>query len=193
MRINSHPLPASFFGIVLGLVGLGDCWRVAASVWQLPHWIGEVIMVSAAIVWAVLLAFYLAKWVWFRDEALAELRHPVQCCFIGLVGVATSLVAVAIAPYSHVLAVLLFVIGALATVGFGVYRTGHLWMGDRDPVTTTPVLYLPTVAGSFVSGFVASYLGYHDVGTLFFGAGVFSWFTLESIITHRVVRQINVG
>lgn len=184
---NYHPpIPASFFGIVLGLVGLGDCWRVAATVWHLPHWIGESIMLSAGIVWAVLLVSYLMKWFRFRSEALAELRHPVQCCFIGLVGVATSLIAVAIAPYSYSIAVILFVLGAVAAVGFGVYRTGELWLGERDPITTTPVLYLPTVAGSFVSGFVAGYLGYHDIGILFFGVGIFSWFALESIITHRL-------
>lgn len=133
-------------------------------------------MFSAATVWAVLFVLYVAKWFWFRDEALAELRHPVQCCFIGLVGVATSLVAVAVAPYAHSLAIVLFVLGAITTVGFGVYRTGHLWMGDRAPNPTTPVLYLPTVAGSFVSGFVAGYLGYHNISMLFFGAGIFSWF-----------------
>jgi tellurite resistance protein len=186
MKMYHQPIPASFFGIVLGLVGLGDCWRVAAIVWHLPYWIGELIMLTAAIVWMILLVLYVIKWFRFRDEALAELRHPVQCCFIGLVGVATSLVAVAIALYSHPFAVILFVIGAILTVGFGIYRTGHLWMGDRDPITTTPVLYLPTVAGSFVSGFTAGYLGYHDIGILFFGAGVFSWFALESIITHRL-------
>lgn len=92
----------------------------------------------------------------------------------------------AIAPYAHSDAVVLFVMGAIATVGFGVYRTGQLWMGNRDPITTTPILYLPTVAGSFVSAFVAGYLGYHAVGVLFFGAGMFSWLALESIITHRL-------
>lgn len=186
MNTYRQSIPASFFGIVLGLVGLGDCWRVAAKIWHLPQWIGELIMLSAAVVWAILLVSYITKWLWVRDEALAELRHPVQCCFIGLVGVATSLVAVAAVPYSHPAAVILFGMGAIATLGFGVYRTGHLWMGDRDPVTTTPVLYLPTVAGSFVSGFVAGYLGYHEIGVLFFGAGVFSWLALESIITHRL-------
>ncbi len=186
MKIYCQPIPASFFGIVLGLVGLGDCWRVATNVWHLPHWIGELVMLTAAIVWVVLLVLYAIKWFRFRHEALAELRHPVQCCFIGLVGVSTSLVAVAIAPYAASLAIILFVIGAVITVSFGVYRTGQLWMGDRDPITTTPVLYLPTVAGSFVSGFVAGYLGYYDIGMIFFGAGIFSWLALESIIIHRL-------
>ena len=28
-------VPASFFGIVLGLLGLGNCWRVAVKIWHL--------------------------------------------------------------------------------------------------------------------------------------------------------------
>ena len=59
-------------------------------------------------------------------------------------------------------------------------------MGGRTPETTTPVLYLPTVAGGFVSAIVASALGYRDWGVLFFGAGMFSWLALESIIMHRL-------
>jgi tellurite resistance protein len=35
-------------------------------------------------------------------------------------------------------------------------------MGNRDPATTTPVLYLPTVAGSFVSTIVLGAFGHPD-------------------------------
>ena len=88
-------MPASFFGIVLGLAGLGGAWRVAARVWQLPLVIGEALMLIAGIVWAIMLALYAAKWIYAREEALQELEHPVQCCFVGLIGVATMLVSIA--------------------------------------------------------------------------------------------------
>jgi tellurite resistance protein len=180
------PVPASFFGMILGLVGLGNCWRVAAKIWHLPGWIGEVIMLIAVAVWFVLLLLYVSKWLWAREEALVELEHPIFCCFIGLVPVSTVLVALALSPYSHAIAVALFVVGAIGQLSFGVYRSGRLWMGGRNPETTTPVLYLPTVAGGFVSAIVASALGYREWGTLFFGAGMFSWLALESIIMQRL-------
>ena len=41
LKANRSPVPASFFGMILGLVGLGNCWRVAAKIWHLPAWIGE--------------------------------------------------------------------------------------------------------------------------------------------------------
>src|SRR4028119_707419 len=80
-------VPASFFGMILGLVGLGSCWRVAAKLWHLPAWIGESIMLIGVAVWFVLLVLYVSKWLWAREDALAEFEHPVVCGFIGLVPV----------------------------------------------------------------------------------------------------------
>ena len=179
-------IPVSFFGMILGLVGLGNCWRVATKIWNLPSWIGEMMMLIAVVVWLVLILAYIGKWLWIRGDALAEFSHPILCCFVGLVPVSTVLVALAIDPYSREIAVGLFAVGAIGQLGFGVYRSGRLWMGGRSPEMTTPVLYLPTVAGSFVSAIVASALGYRDWGMLFFGAGLFSWLALESIIMNRL-------
>ncbi|BAY50491.1 hypothetical protein SAMD00079811_81200 (plasmid) [Scytonema sp. HK-05] len=186
VKSNRITVPASFFSMILGLVGLGSCWRVAAKIWHLPTWIGESIMLLAVAVWLLLLVLYVSKWLWAREAALAEFEHPVLCCFIGLVPVSTVLVALAIAPYAYAIAVSLFVIGVIGQLSFGVYRSGQLWMGGLNPETITPVLYLPTVAGGFISAIVASAIGYRDWGALFFGMGMFSWVALESIIMQRL-------
>jgi tellurite resistance protein len=179
-------VPASFFGIVLGLAGLGGAWRVAARVWQLPSVIGEALMLIAGIVWTLTLVLYAAKWIYAREEAREELEHPVQCCFVGLIGVATMLISIAALPYSRLAAQIAFVIGASFTLAFAVWRTGILWHGGRDPATTTPVLYLPAVAGAFVTATAAAALGYRDWGQLAFGAGLFSWLAIESVLLHRL-------
>ena len=186
LGVDRIRMPASFFSMVLGLVGLGSCWRVAGKIWHLPAWVGEGIMLLAVVLWFVLLLLYISKWVWARKEALDEFGHPVFCCFIGLVPVSTLLVAPAIAPYSHTIAVPLFMVSAIGQLSFGVYRSGQFWMGGRKPEATTPVLYLTGVAGSFVSTIVASSLGYRAWGVLFFGMGMFSWLALESIIMQRL-------
>ena len=180
-------VPASFFGIVLGLVGLGDCWRFAYTVWGVPQVIGEIVMLIAVATWAILVTLYLFKWLTARDNALAEWRHPVQSCFIGLGSVATMLAAVAIGPYSHTAAVTLFQIGAALDIAYGLFFMGRAWAEPRDHSTTTGALYLPTVAGNFVAGFVAGYLGFHDLAVLFFGAGALCWLAIESVIVHRLV------
>jgi tellurite resistance protein len=145
-------------------------------------------MMVAVLAWALLLLAYLGKWIWTRPQALAEFRHPIQCCFIGLVPVSTMLVALAIVPYSNVTARALFMLGAVGQLAFGVHRTGTLWKGGREPADTTAVAYLPTVAGSFVTAIVAGALGDPSLGVLFFGAGMFSWLALESVVLRRYME-----
>ena len=143
-------------------------------------------MLAASVVWIVLMILFALKWVLAPSEAVAETRHPVQCCFVGLIGVATMLIALGLLPYSRLAGEVIFGIGAAFTIAFALWRTGVLWQGGRDPATTTPVLYLPTVAGSFVLATVAASLGYPDWGQLAFGAGLFSWLAIESVLLHRL-------
>ncbi|MBK5959244.1 dicarboxylate transporter/tellurite-resistance protein TehA [Rhodoplanes elegans] len=179
-------VPASFFGMVLGLVGLGSAWRAAHQVWGLPAVVGEALMLAGGLVWAVLVVLFAAKWLVTPDDAAAEARHPVQCCFIGLAGVATMLVGIALEPYARPAALAMFTVGAAFTLAFGLWRTGVLWQGARDPAASTPVLYLPTVAGSSVMAIGLSALGHPEWGRLCFGAGVLSWLAIESVLLFRL-------
>src|SRR3954463_5784529 len=124
-RIGKLPVvPASFFGMVLGLAGLGGAWRAAHKVWELPALVGEALMAFATFVWAILIILYAHKWIARREDALAEARNPIQCCFIGLLGVATLLIAGGALPHSRLLGLGLFTLGALYTLAFGIWRTG---------------------------------------------------------------------
>lgn len=178
-------VPASFFGMVLGLAGLGNGWRIAARVWGLPPAIGESVLALAATVWATLMVLYARKWLVARDAALSELRHEVQAGFVALVPLTTMLMAMAAAPHARPLAIALFLAGVAGQLALGAYSTGRLWQGGRDPATTTTVLYLPTVGVNFVAAMAAGTLGYPGWGALFFGVGALAWLSLESVILQR--------
>lgn len=182
-------VPASFFGMVLGLAGLGGAWRAAHAAWGLPAVIGEAIMLIAGLVWLIVATLYGLKWLVAREAALSEAAHPVQCCFIGLAGVATMLVAGGLVPHAYGAALALYLVGLAFTVVFAVWRTGNLWKGERDPSHSTPVLYLPTVAGSFVGGTVGAALGFADLGQFMFGAGFFGWLAIESVLLQRMLTS----
>ncbi|SUG99885.1 tellurite resistance protein TehA [Salmonella enterica subsp. enterica] len=36
-------LPAGYFGIVLGTIGMGFAWRYASQIWGISHWPGDII------------------------------------------------------------------------------------------------------------------------------------------------------
>lgn len=179
-------VPVAFFGMILGVAGLGNCWRVAARLWGLPGWIGEAVLGLGVAIWTTLLVLYVGKWLFARAAALAEFRHPIQSCYVGLVFVTTLLTAVSVLPYSRPASVVLAVAGWTGHVLFSGYVTGTLWQVERNPDDLTAVLYLPTVAGNFVSAIAAGALGWPEFGMLFLGAGLISWLSIESVLFHQL-------
>jgi len=179
-------IPASYFGIVLGLSGLGQAWRIAHSLWQLPSFIGESLLGIAAMVWLILLIAYIVQAVRHPAVVAQEFRHPVQGSTPALLGISTLLVVLAVLPYSRPLAWGLTGMGILWHMCFSLWHNGSLWKGGRNNLDSVPTLYLPTVAGNFTSAAALGALGYPDWGWLFLGAGMFSWLALESLIIKRL-------
>jgi tellurite resistance protein len=138
------------------------------------------------ILWVFLLTAYLAKWLLRRAEAKAELEHPIQSCFIGLAGIVSLLASIGFSTTHRPLSLGCFCFGIAWTLIFAVYQTGKLWMGDNKTETLTPILYLPMVAGAFVSASACAATGYVDWGKLAFGGGLFTWLAIESVTLYRL-------
>jgi tellurite resistance protein len=178
-------MPAAFLGIAVGALALAGAWRAAAKVWPIPESVPAVMTMVALAVWLVLMAAYAHKWLTQRAHAIAEMQHPVQSSFAALAPVSAMLAAQAVQSESRALAIVLFAAGVASQLALGAYLHGRFWQGGRKPEWTTPAMYLPTVAPSFVAGTAAAGLGWTQAGMLFFGAGVFSWIAIESIVLHR--------
>jgi tellurite resistance protein len=182
----THSIAASFFSIPLGIVALGIAWQTASSIWSVPVAVSEVLIWGGATLWLFLLLTYLGKWLFRRADAMAELQHTIQSCFIGLAGVVSLLVAIGLSTEQRSLSLGLFGFGIAWILVFAVYQTGRLWMGGCEQETLTPVLYLPIVASAFVAASACAAMGYADWGKLAFGGGLFTWFAIESVILHRL-------
>ena len=71
-------LPAGYFGIVLGTIGMGFAWRYASQVWQVSHWLGDGLVILAMIIWGLLTGAFITRLIRFPHSVLAEVRHPVS-------------------------------------------------------------------------------------------------------------------
>ena len=178
-------IPASYFGIAVGFLALANAWRVAARLWQLPEQLASALTVAALLVWLAVLVAYAGKWLLRRDEALAELQHPMQSSFVALGPVSTLLAAMALLPYSRNLATGVVVLAIATQLWLGLYLYGRFWQGGRKPEMITPAIYLPAVAQNFVAGTAAATFGWPQLGAFFFGAGLLSWLAIESLILNR--------
>ncbi len=77
-------LPAGYFGMVLGTIGMGFAWRYAGTIWPVTRWPGEILVALAVAIWFLLSVAFLTRAVRFPHSVLAEMRHPVMSSFVSL-------------------------------------------------------------------------------------------------------------
>src|SRR5687768_2028927 len=133
-----HP-PIGLFAAVMGLVGLGLAGRAAAplfpGVFRAPAYFTELWIALGLLVFAVLAALYARKIAFDAPAVRAELTEPQKLGFAGAPGVATSLVAAALAPYAPGLASSLWWIALAlnaAILARGVARLAQLGLRTRE-------------------------------------------------------------
>ncbi len=182
-------IPTAFFGAVLGLGGLANGWRVAARLWGLPGLVGDGLAVAAFVVWALVAVLIGAKWLRARPAAMGEMLHPIAGGFTALAPIATMIAGLALLPLVAPLAVAMLIVGLIGYAAFAAWFVGRLWTGGRGAEATTPVLYMPTVGGSFVAAMALAALGVRDAAMMAFGAGFLSWIVLEAVMWQRLVHQ----
>ena len=179
-------LPAGYFGMVLGIIGMGFAWRYASQVWPVSHWIGDGLVILAMVIWGLLTLAFISRLLRFPHSVLAEIRHPVMSSFVSLFPATTMLVAIGVVPWFRPLSLVLFSIGVVIQLSYSAWQSAGLWRGQHPQEATTPGLYLPTVANNFISAMACGALGFHDAGLVFLGAGIFSWLSLEPVILQRL-------
>lgn len=186
IKFLSSQFASGYFGVVLGMIGTGMAWRYATTEYGYPSYIGETFISAGCLIWVILSSFFLAKFIFHRQIVINELKHPVISGFSSLFPATTVLVAMGINPYFSLFSMVLFCIGAIAQLAYSSWLIGVQWKGEYPKLATTPVLYLPTVANNFICAMACGAFGFNDLGILFFGAGVFSWLSLEPAILKRI-------
>ena len=178
-------MPASLFGIPVGLLGLAGAWHVGVRIWNLPSVLADGIAVIGALTWLALLVLYLRKWYSHRAAARQELRDPVQSSFVCLALISTLLVSINAIQVSRPTAMVLFGVCVSAQIALGVWLIGKVWQGGRGAGFVTPALYLPAAGQSFVAANGAVAFDWPQLGAWLFGCGLFSWLAMESVVLAR--------
>ncbi len=71
-------LPAGYFGIVLGAVGMGfAAGAMPVRFGRFSHWLGDGLVILAMIIWGLLTSAFTTRLIRFPHSVLAEVRRPV--------------------------------------------------------------------------------------------------------------------
>ncbi|MFS3837226.1 hypothetical protein [Klebsiella pneumoniae] len=103
-------LPAGYFGMVLGTIGMGFAWRYASTLWPVSRSIGDGLVTLAMAMWVLLSMAFISRAIRFPASVLREMRHPVSSSFVSLFPATTLLVAIGLVPWCRPLAIGLFML-----------------------------------------------------------------------------------
>jgi tellurite resistance protein len=185
---SGRPIPLNFFSIPFGLLGLADCWLVAATFGLAPVLVGRVLVSVAIAVWLAVGSAY------FRGARAQQLRlgaalsDPVAGPFASLVVIAPMLAAAdALYPLSHPAGTVVVDVLVAATVVLAGWFTGQWIYGPLEPTKIHPGYFLPSVAGGFIAAASAGLVGQRGLAEALFGMGLVCWLVLGSIVLGRLV------
>ncbi|MEJ8850853.1 SLAC1 anion channel family protein [Variovorax rhizosphaerae] len=184
-------LPVSLFGSVMGLCGLALAWRLAATQFGLPRWVGEAIGHVAVLVFVALVVAYAIKCLQSPAAVRAEFAHPVAANFFSTPIISLLLLPAVVAPYALGVASVLWVTGTLAMLGFAWLIVSR-WMSVRQQIAhATPAWIVPVVGTINISysGVPLDIPGSHPVCVFALAVGLFFAVPLFTLILSRLIFE----
>ena len=181
-------IPSNLFGVPFGVLGLADCWLVAASYGLVTATIGRVLVACAVAIWAAVLMAHTRDRREHGVGLAAALADPVAGPFLSLAVITPTLAAAdALYPLSSAVGTAVVDIGIVAIILLGGWLTGQWIYGVLDLTKVHPGYFLPSVAGGLVASASASLIDQPGLAEMLFGFGVISWLVLGSIVLGRLL------
>lgn len=179
--------PVGLFAIPVGLLALAGAWRRAHTFgWSLARPMGEALAWSSIPVLMLLLGLYLAKCIKYPRSIVNEFTHPLAGSLMALIPLSFLLCIVYFGEAGHT-GWLLFALASLVLQGVVAFRiVSIITVAALPPMTISPALYVPPVAGGFVGAMALNTLGYPGWAALLFGMGLSSWALLEVRVLNRL-------
>jgi len=180
-------MPISFFAVVMGLAGLTLAWEQAEQAAIMPFMASPFHAAITAVVFVLLLGFYLAKYVLHRKAVLMELHHPVRLSFFPTISISMLLLAVISHEFNTDLSRVLWVSGAFLHLLLTFYVLSA-WMNHShfDIKHMNPAWFIPVV-GNILAPIGGMQHGYIDASWFFFSVGLVFWVVLFVIVFYRII------
>jgi tellurite resistance protein len=178
--------PVAVFSSVMGICGLGLCWRAAAQVLSAPHAIGEGLIALAAALFVVLGTMYMLKVFNAPDAVAAEFRNPATSSQFGCLTIALLLLAAGIQPNEPQSAGAVWSVGAAGQCLFLLTLLGR-WISHPTEVgSSTPSWQIPVV-GNATAAFAGVPLGFPETSWFLFAVGLVFWLTFLPLLLNRLI------
>ena len=176
--------PPGLFASVMGIAGLGLAWRKAHEVIGVQQFIGEVILLLAAVVFAVVATLYGIKALRGSAQFKSDMVHPVRANFVPAATIGMLLLSTAVLPYSRIAGELLWILGTAGHL-FLAIRIIRRWLGEPYEINTVNASWFIPVVGNIIVPISGMRLGYVETSWMLFSFGLVFWILLFTIVLYR--------
>lgn len=179
----------SLFSAVMGIAGLGLAWRKAGPVLGVAPWIGEVLIFTSVLVFAWIAIAYGIKIALAPQAMRSEIKDLVRFSFAATVPLCLQLLAAAVLPLDHALAMLMWC-AAVAMQFVLVLIILRRWtQGANARAHLKPSILLPT-AGLLLGPATGVTLGFIELSWMMFAVGVFLWLLFMALLLERMFFEM---
>jgi len=181
-------LPASFFGMVMGLTGLSIAFIKLADFYPGFTLVSQFSLVGSAVIMGLLLSAYLYKAFRFSGEVRAELKHPIKMNFIPTISI--SLLLLSIGTLLHGLESISFYlwsVGSVIQISL-TYWVLYNWVHHDSftPDHSNPAWFIPIV-GNIIVPISGVHHAPIELNWFFFSVGLIFWIVVKAILINRII------
>ncbi|MGY4385044.1 tellurite resistance protein [Pedobacter sp. UYP24] len=138
-------IPVSIFGIIMGISGLSNAFRLAEHLFRLNYYFGSISGLMACGLLFLLLLVFLLKFMLFPVMVLDDFNHPLNSSFYGTIPISILLVSTIVHQFSVIGYQILWCLGTLLIFVLAYISFYRLLGGGKQRREITPILILPVV------------------------------------------------
>ncbi len=179
--------PVSFFSVTMGLSGVTIALQKIEHVFKLNRYASTTALGTTAVVFAVLLAGYAGKNLFFPQQVREEFQHPVRLSFFPTMSISMLLLSIALLPVSEKLSMFIWVPGVVLHL-YMTLKILSIWI-HRTTFKIhhmNPAWFIPVVGNILIP-----IAGVHHVNKeicwFFFSTGLVFWVVLFAIVFNRII------
>ncbi len=187
-ELKLRNFPISFYAIILGLAGFTVAWQKAESFFGIGNTVSSIIGITGLILFLVISAIYIIKWIKFPQEVKAEFHNPVKINFFPIIAKIFLLGSIILVGLGfHQVAQNLWIIGVILQLGF-TFILMYFWMNsDKFELKhISPALFIPIV-GNILIPIVGVEFYSAEISWFFFSVGFFLWIIFMIIVFYRII------
>ncbi len=179
--------PVTFFAVVMGLAGLSLATHRMEIAGFAPAGASLAAMLATALVFAAILALFLAKAVNYPQALRAEWNHPVRIAFFPAITIGILLICAGLMPLGSAIILPVWVVATALhlAITLGVVSA---WISHRtfEQAHLTPAWFIPAV-GNVLVPVAGVQLGYVETSWFFFSVGMLFWLVFLTLVFNRLI------